>query len=358
MQRLGRAKTAILLLILCVVAGLASCTAMRMPGGPGATVPHIQGSNFIASDGMALPIRIWEPDPDDWAAPKAVILALHGFNDYSNAFESAGSWWAERGFVTYAYDQRGFGETRHRGLWAGSDVLAEDLKTLVHLVAARHEGVPVYLLGESMGAAVVTVALTSPNPPAVDGAILSAPAVWSRASMPIYQRVALWVAARTIPWARFSGSGLRIQASDNIEMLRGLGRDPLVIKRTRVDAMDGLTDLMTEALAAAPRLEAEALVLYGDKDEVVPKGPVFRFWRNLPAEVRSHHRFALYDQGWHMLLRDLGAETVLADIASWMTDRGAPLPSGADRKAAAALAGHAEETVALDMPEDPASATQ
>ena len=40
---------------------------------------------------------------------KAVILALHGFNDYSNAFAMPARLWAERGIASYAYDQRGFG---------------------------------------------------------------------------------------------------------------------------------------------------------------------------------------------------------------------------------------------------------
>jgi len=50
---------------------------------------------------------------------KAVILALHGFNDYANAFDGPGEIWAKEGIVTYAYDQRGFGAAPERGLWPG-----------------------------------------------------------------------------------------------------------------------------------------------------------------------------------------------------------------------------------------------
>ena len=51
---------------------------------------------------------------------RAVILALHGFNDYSNAFEGPGEVWAGHGIATYAYDQRGFGAAPERGLWPGT----------------------------------------------------------------------------------------------------------------------------------------------------------------------------------------------------------------------------------------------
>ena len=40
---------------------------------------------------------------------------------------------------------------------------------------------------------------------------------------------------------------------------------------------------------------------------------------------------ALDDTGYHMLPRDLDAGPVLADIAAWIKDRDAPLPSGRER---------------------------
>ena len=44
-------------------------------------------------------------------------------------------------------------------------------------------------------------------------------------------------------------------------------------------------------------------------------------------------RVARYQAGFHMLLRDLQAATVLADIAAWIGDPATALPSGADRAA-------------------------
>lgn len=320
-----------LLLLLC-----AACAPARMAPGPGPSDPHLQSETIVMDDGLALPLRRWLPPGD--SETRAVVIALHGFNDYSKAFESAGTTWAKDGIATYAYDQRGFGAGPGAGLWAGHERLTADLADAAESIAARHPGLPVYLLGDSMGAAVVLVALTGDMPPQdVAGAILVAPAVWGRATMPVYQRAALWLFARVMPWARFSGRGLKIQASDNIEMLRALGRDPLVIKRTRVDAIDGLTDLMSAALEAGPRFDALALLLYGEKDEIVPKEPVFRFWRDLPAEAATRQRQALYAEGWHMLLRDLQAEVVHEDIAAWIAAPDAALPSGADAQARAAL---------------------
>ena len=49
-------------------------------------------------------------------------------------------------------------------------------------------------------------------------------------------------------------------------------------------------------------------------------------------------RVARYQAGFHMLLRDLQAATVLADIAAWIGDPATALPSGADRAASEQVA--------------------
>jgi acylglycerol lipase len=173
-------------------------------------------------------------------------------------------------------------------------------------------------------------------PPAVDGLVLVAPAVWGRSTMPLSYRVALWLGAHTLPWSTVSGRGLEIMPSDNIEMLRGLSADPLVIKETRIGTIDGLVDLMDDGLAASDQITLPVLVLYGARDEIIPKVPTRRMLAAMPEGART---VAVYDNGYHMLLRDLQAEIVHRDIAAWARDPGASLPSGADRNLGTFFAG-------------------
>lgn len=305
------------------------------PAGP-PLPPHLADKAFVAADGARLPLRVWLPQ----GRPKAVILALHGFNDYSNAFSVPAAAWAKQGIATYAYDQRGFGEAPRRGRWVGARLLDEDVAAASRLLRAQHPGVPLYLLGESMGGAVVITAVTGAAgaaPPDVDGIILVAPAVWGRSTMNVFERVALWTGDALFPGVTLTGRGLKIKPSDNIEMLRALGRDPLIIKETRIDTIKGLVDLMDVALAAAPDLREPMLVLAGERDEVVPPRATNRWIDNLPYDARMKRRIALYPQGYHMLLRDLEAPVPVGDVASWIADPKAPLPSGADRRASETL---------------------
>ena len=299
-------------------------------------VPRFTAASFITADGQILPLRKWLPN----GPVRAVILALHGFNDYSNAFEGPGEAWAKEGIATYAYDQRGFGAAPEHGFWPGRAALAADAATAAQILRRLYPHVPLYLLGESMGGAVAVVAATgeSGTPvPEADGIILAAPAVWGRATMDLFPKLALWIGVRVAPGLTLTGRGLGKKPSDNIAMLRGLARDPLVIKETRVDTIYGLVDLMDAALDSAPRLDVPLLVMYGAKDEIVPKAPVRRFVGSLPPECRRQARLAWYDDGYHMLLRDLEGPAVIADVASWVRASAAPLPSGADRGAAQAF---------------------
>jgi alpha-beta hydrolase superfamily lysophospholipase len=271
------------------LAGIGTARAAPEPS----PIPRFTGTGFVAADGQVLPLRKWLPN----GAVKAVILALHGFNDYSNAFEAPGEAWAKRGIATYAYDQRGFGAAPERGVWPGRAALAADAATASQILRRLYPRVPLYLLGDSMGGAVAVVAMTRETGtpvPDVDGVILTAPAVWGRATMDLLPRLALWAGVRLMPRLTVTGRGLEIKPSDNIVMLRALSRDPLVIKETRVDTIYGLVDLMDAALDSAPLLDARLLVMYGAKDEIVPKTPIRRFVGSLPPECRHHAKLAWY----------------------------------------------------------------
>jgi alpha-beta hydrolase superfamily lysophospholipase len=291
--------------------------------------PMLADDVLVARDGIRLPLRRWEADK-----PRAVIVALHGMSDYSNAFDMPGNVWAKLGITTLAYDQRGFGRSDNPGLWAGAEAMRADLDDAVTAARARYPGVPVFALGESMGGAVVLTALASDTPPRadasadapilkVDGVILVAPAVWSRGDMPLLYRTALFLGAHLLPGMILSNSAagrvVTITPSDNVPMLRALGKDPLFQKKTRIDALFGLVNLMDEARTAPQRITSPPpiLFLYGANDQIIPAKPT----QAVIAALGEKAVVKRYEHGWHMLLRDLEGETVDRDVADWILAR-------------------------------------
>ena len=97
---------------------------------------------------------------------------------------------------------------------------------------------------------------------------------------------------------------------------------------------------MDAAYDAAPALRGPTLMLYGRKDEIIPKEPSFTVMRFLK---KNGARIAYYGNGYHMLLRDLEGPIVVKDIAAWIADKQAPLASGAERTAETLLSGVADE---------------
>jgi acylglycerol lipase len=307
-----------LILLLCSLALLTACAPrFTSPHDPVLAAPDLKQTSFISFDGTELPLRTWLPR-DGINGARFIIIALHGFNDYSNFISKPAQYFTGHQAAVYAYDQRGFGKAPARGLWSSTEAMARDLKTLVHLLARKYPELPIYLLGHSMGGAVIIQAMAGDNQPGVSGAILAAPAVWAHSSEPFYQYASLWLVAHTIPWFTVTGEILERTACSNKEALRELNLDPLVIKETRFDTIYGLQILMDAAYGAADRYTLKTLVLYGEHDEIIPKEPVMDVFRRFPTAPGNRKQLLLYEDGYHLLLRDLQAENVLDDIVAWI----------------------------------------
>ena len=318
---------ALALSVILLAMGACATPYVQLPLTPPANFagPSVEATAFVVDDGGRLPYLRWGP-----SEPEIVVVALHGMNDHAAAFRLAGPWWAERGIATYAYDQRGFGDAPGRGVWAGEARMAEDLRTVVALVRARHPGARIAVAGESMGGAVAISAFASDRPPVADQLILLAPAVWGWSSQDPLNRASLWAAARLMgsrsvtppEWAV-----RHIRATDNLIELLANGNDPGFIRSTRFDALHGLVDLMESATVKLGQVRAPTILMYGAHDQIIEKGPMRRAL--IRAGDPPNLRTAWYPGGWHLLNRDWQAEVVFRDVEAILRDPAAPLPSGA-----------------------------
>ncbi len=201
---------------------------------------------------------------------------------------------------------------------------------MVALARARYPNAILAVAGVSMGGGVSMIAFGSDDPPPADRLVLLSPAVWGWDAQPWIYRSTLWLGARVIGPRQLEPPSWvlsRILASDNLEHLRRMGRDPLLIFNTRVDALYGLVDLMQRALVSVGSIARPPPVFYayGRNDEIIPPEPSFQAARQLQPGDRS----AWYRQGWHMLTRDLARAAVIEDVLAFIRDPEGPLPSGA-----------------------------
>lgn len=325
MQR-GVLRIAAILAVAWAAAWAAACAPKVQGLGPaafhGSVRPHLTENAFVTPDGRRLGLTVWQA-PE----PRAIIVALHGMNDYARSFALPAEWWAEKaGLTTYAYDQRGFGRSPKTGIWPDQELMKADLDLFVQLMRIRHPGLPVYVLGDSMGGAVA-IAAAARYDLDVEGMILVAPALWGWSTLPFTHRVALWLGAHLFPGMVLTGEGLDIWPTDNMDVLREMSKDPLVIKGTRIDAIYGVVELMEHAYESVPKVGLPGLLAYGEKDQIIPREPVEKAITRFCAPLKV----AIYKDGWHLLLRDLQAEIVWRDVAAWVGNGNSDLPSGAER---------------------------
>lgn len=310
-----------------VVVGTACATDPADPLPSVVATPVLGSKAMIADDGTPLPLHTWEAE----GKPRAVIVAAHGMNDYGLAFDRPARRWVGAGITTYAIDQRGFGNAMERGRWYGSERMADDLVTLAQLARRRHPDAPLFLLGESMGGAVVVVAATRAERGLLSGIVLSAPAVWGTGLRAAVTLDVATILGALVPDVTVPPLRVARPSTDDPEVLRRLREDPLIIHHTRFQTLSGIVDLMHDARTGARKVRVPVLLMLGDLDVHVPRDGVAALARDLPPETRV----ALYPDGRHLLMRTLDGDRVIKDVASWVLNTRRALPSGADMRAQA-----------------------
>ncbi len=257
-----------------------------------------------------LPLHTWPAE----GQPRAVILALHGFGDAGDlTFEYAARAWSARGITVYAPDQRGFGANASRHDWPGVDALVGDAVALSHEIRARHPGLPLVVVGHSMGGGIALAAAAEGLD--ADALVLAGPAIAGGDALSPLYRLTARAAATAVPEKRWTGKGLiAIRPTDNPDALARVMADPRHFGDPTSRELYGLVQIMDRAAAAAPTVMTPTLTLMGAKDEVLRPAQVHLIEQRIPGRVG----FIVYPDGWHWLFRDLQAPRVWQDVGDFV----------------------------------------
>lgn len=111
---------------------------------------------YTSADGTQIAAYRWDPA----GQPRAAVQLTHGMGEHARRYEHVARALNDAGLVVYAQDHRGHGATADpealgdlgKGGWAG---LVGDIGLLSAHVRAEHPGLPLILLGHSMGSFAV-----------------------------------------------------------------------------------------------------------------------------------------------------------------------------------------------------------
>ena len=168
---LGRFTKGLVLSLLVQAAALAP-TLLATPNSSVEAAParRAQGQAWYAK--IKVPHKSWVPINK----PREVLLCVHGLGFSSESFDEFGRTMAARGFAVYAVDVRGFGAwlDKREGNTVDFDACLTDIESALKNIRKAYPGIPVFLVGESMGGAIAMRA-ASRYPSLVDGLISSVP---------------------------------------------------------------------------------------------------------------------------------------------------------------------------------------
>lgn len=258
--------------------------------------------------------QTWLPD----GAPRAVVVLAHGLGEHSGRYTYFARHCTDRGFAVCALDHHGHGKSEGlAGHVERFSVYLDGIRELLSRVRDEHPGLPVFMLGHSMGG-LIAAAFMRESQSAFHGCILSGPALMSDAAP---NAIVLWVnrllssLAPTLPMIGLDPAGV----SRDPEVVRAYVSDRLVHHgKMSARLIAELMATMRATLAAAPEIELPLLIMHGEADVLTsPSGS-----RALYAQAASVDKtLKLYPGLYHEIFNEPEKDAVLTDMTDWLEAR-------------------------------------
>jgi alpha-beta hydrolase superfamily lysophospholipase len=268
--------------------------------------------------GVQLAAAGWAP-----ASPRAVALLCHGHVEHLGRYPHVVAALVSAGYAVYGLDHRGHGRSSGtRALITDFDRIAADLHVLATRAAERHPGLPVVLIGHSMGG-LIALRYALNYQAELAALVTSGPALVideGVAPVTVLSGKALAAVAPAAPIVRGSGDGC------------GLSTERWVCEQFGIDhrtwhgpTRAGTAAAMLRAAADTRKRVAEIrlplLAMHGADDTTTsPSGTELLY-----AEASSADKTIILWNGMrHEVFNSPGRNEVIATMIRWLDSRLAP----------------------------------
>jgi alpha-beta hydrolase superfamily lysophospholipase len=267
-------------------------------------------SHFAAAGARSLFRRAWLPEE-----PRCLVVVAHGYAEHSGRYEAVGSWLAAEGCAVHALDLVGHGLSEGpRGHVGAFDDFLGDLDAFLALCRAEHNGLPVFVLGHSMGGLIVA-AWAQRSRPDVAGLILSGPALVAGEVPARWQIALLQLLRRVLPRLRMPRPIAPEALSRDPEVGRAYVADPLIFQHMTLSLAGSLFEAGGRTLGSAAKIEVPTLLLHGEDDPLVLASGSRQFFEQLGT---SGSDLRIYPGLRHEIFNEPEGEKVLGDVMAWI----------------------------------------
>ncbi|CRM40269.1 alpha/beta hydrolase [Pseudomonas salomonii] len=294
---------------------------------------------LTANDRSRLYVNQWLPD----GPAKAMIMLSHGMAEHSGRYARLAEALCAAGYGLYALDQRGHGRTADEGtlgLYAEKDgwnKVVGDLASLNQHIGQQRPGLPIILLGHSMGSYIAQAYLLH-HSASLDGAILSGSN---------FQPVALYRAAGVIARLERARQGLRGRSAlidflsfgsfnkafkPNRTAFDWLSRDPLEVDKYINDPLCGFrctNQLWIDLLGGLQQISKASnlaqidpglpIMVIGGECDPVSEGKRLKSLAHALREAGCQNlQLNIYPQARHEVFNETNRDEVTADVLKWL----------------------------------------
>lgn len=258
--------------------------------------------------------QCWEPE----TKPQAVLMVAHGAGEHSARYQSFAQFFCGYDYAVAALDLQGHGYSEGRpGYVHAFDEYLYDLSVFHQQLMDRYSGVPMFLVGHSMGGLIASNYLLRHQSDFV-GAILSGSALQTALQPGRVQMALLRALALLLPRVGI----LKLNAhgvSRDPEVVRKYIEDPLVFHgKMSARMVRELFSGMSAIQASAASITLPMLILHGDADVMTsPEGSRF-FYEQIGSRDKT---LKIYPGLYHEIFNEPERAAVLALILDWCDTR-------------------------------------
>ncbi len=255
--------------------------------------------------------RSWLPD----IPARSAILLVHGLGEHSGRYEHLAQHCNRLGFAVHAIDLYGHGKSDgHRGYVERFSVYLDGVAALLDHVQREHEGIPIFLLGHSMGGLIAAMLLLE-HQDEFRACVLSGPAFRSDEEPPKFVMAFVRLLAAIVPTVPLLGLD-PAGVSRDPEVVRAYVADPLVHHgKLAARLIAEMSSAMRHALASASEIRLPLLILHGDADVLTAPAGSQEFIAALSSADKT---IELYPGLYHEIFNEPEKDAVLADMTNWL----------------------------------------
>lgn len=276
--------------------------------------PPAVSSAFRGGDGTRLHALRWPAEQ-----PRAALLLSHGLGEHAGRYAALARDLVPRGIDVHALDHRGHGRSGGAKAYTPRfSRLTDDFEAFRrHAVDVLPAGVPLFVLGHSLGGLIALRWLETHGGEGVRGAILSAPLLGVKKEAARWKLALSGTLSRFLPRLPLANEIDPAELSADPTYIRSYRDDPLVHARITPRLYTEMTAAIDAAFAERSGLALPLLFLVPGADLIVREEETLRFAAGLAGDVTVRR----YPGFRHESLNESERARPVADVAAWIEAR-------------------------------------